>query len=63
MSETSLAFGVAPNPENGEEPKPDAIITIGQPLPSSVITLLIGLGFCAALVLYRKHRQDAGRNL
>ena len=51
MSETSLAFGVAPNPENGEEPKPDAIITIGQPLPSSVITLLIGLGFCAALVL------------
>ena len=59
MSETSLAFGVAPNPENGEEPKPDAIITIGQPLPSSVITLLIGLGFCAALVLYRKHRQDA----
>ena len=51
MSETSLAFGVVPNPENGEEPKPDAIITIGQPLPSSVITLLIGLGFCAALVL------------
>ena len=59
MSETSLAFGVAPNPENGEEPKPDAIITIGQPLPTSVISLLIGLGFCAALVLYRKHRQDA----
>ena len=63
MSETSLAFGVAPNPENGEEAKPDVIITIGQPLPSSVITLLIGLGFCAALVLYRTHRQDTGRNL
>jgi hypothetical protein len=59
MSETSLAFGVAPNPENGEEAKPDVIITIGQPLPSSVITLLIGLGFCAALVLYRKYRQEA----
>ena len=59
MSETSLAFGVAPNPENGEEPKPDAIITIGQPLPNSVVTLLIGLGFCAALALYRKHRLDA----
>ena len=59
MSETSLAFGVAPKTENSEEPKPDAIITIGQPLPSSVITLIIGLGLCAALVLYRKHRQDA----
>ena len=59
MSETSLAFGVAPKPENGEEPKPDAIITIGQPLPSSVVTLLVGLGFCAALVLYRKYRRTA----
>lgn len=57
MSETSLAFGVAPNPENGEEPKPDAIITIGQPLPSPVVTLLVGLGFCVALVLYRKYRR------
>ena len=59
MSETSLAFGIVPNPEAGEEPKPDAIITIGQPLPSSVVTLLVGLGFCAALVLYRKYRRTA----
>ncbi len=57
MSETSLAFGIAPDPEAGEEPKPDAIITIGQPLPTSVVTLLIGLGFGAAFVLFRKHRQ------
>lgn len=58
MSETSLAFGIVPNPEDGEEPKPDAIITIvGQPLPTSVVTLLIGLAFCTALVLYRKHRR------
>ena len=59
LSETSLAFGIAPKTENGEEPKPDAIITIGQPLPSSVITLIIGLGLCAVFVLYRKHRQAA----
>ena len=57
MSETSLAFGIVPNPETGEEPKPDAIIIIGQPLPSSIVTLLIAVGFCAALVLYRKHRR------
>ena len=58
MSETSLAFGIVPNPEDGEEPKPDAIITIvGQPLPTSVVTLLIGLAFCTAFVLYRKHRR------
>ena len=57
MSETSLAFGIAPDPEAGEEPKPDEIITIGQPLPTSVVTLLIGLGFGAAFVLFRKHRQ------
>lgn len=59
ISGTSLAFGVAPNPENGEEPKPDAIITIGQPLPTSVVTLLLCLGLCAVFVLYRKHRQEA----
>ena len=59
MSETSLAFGIVPNPETGEEPKPDAIITIGQPLPTSVVTLLIGLGFGTALVLYHKHRRTA----
>ena len=59
LSETSLAFGVSPKTGNGEEQKPDAIITIGQPLPSSIITLIISLGFCAALVLYRKNRQAA----
>lgn len=59
MSETSLAFGIVPNPEAGEEPKPDAIITIGQPLPTSVVTLLIGFGFGAALMLYRKYRRTA----
>ena len=59
MSEPSLAFGIVPNPEAGEEPKPDAIITIGQPLPTSVVTLLIGFGFGAALMLYRKYRRTA----
>ena len=59
MSETSLAFGIVPNPEAGEEPKPDAIITIGQPLPTSVVTLLIGLGFGASLVLYRRYKRTA----
>lgn len=45
LSETSLAFGIAPGPDGGEPPKPDAIITIGQPLPPLLVTILVA--FCA----------------
>ena len=45
LSETSLAFGIAPGPDGSEPPKPDAIITIGQPLPASLVTLIVA--FCA----------------
>ena len=31
--------------------------TIGQPLPTPVVTLLIALGFGAALVMYRNRKQ------
>lgn len=41
----------------GDAPIYDKVITIGKPLPTPVITLLIALGFGAALVMYRNRKQ------
>ena len=56
LSESSLAFGTPPAPDGGEQPEPDAIITIGQPLPSSVVTLLVAFGIGAVLAASRRKR-------
>ena len=42
---------------NGSEVK--AVVTIGRPLPTPVVTLLIALAFGASLVLYRSRKQQA----
>lgn len=46
----ALAFGKGGNNVKAE-------FTFGQPLPAPVVTLLIALGFGAALVMYRNRKQ------
>jgi hypothetical protein len=44
--------------DSGDGNNKSARVTFGQPLPAPIVTLLIALGFGAALVMYRNRKQE-----
>lgn len=50
-------FGAITPTNNGLGNDRSAMVTFGQPLPAPLVTLLIALGFGAALVMYRNRKQ------
>jgi len=55
LNDGTISYGNLTGKDNKEHMK--AEFTFGQPLPAPVVTLLIALGFGAALVIYRNRKQ------
>ena len=56
LNDGTISYGKLNGPNNKNEHM-KAEFTFGQPLPAPVVTLLIALGFGAALVIYRNRKQ------
>ena len=55
--DNTISYGKITGKPGKEKEHMKAEFTFGQPLPAPVVTLLIALGFGAALVMYRNRKQ------